>query len=259
MRVDVARKLLKNLAPLLRHLGALVVEDAQDAFGNETFDGKRWPARYPSQRPPKVNVAGLLADLTEGRKPKQRRFQDRPVLKDTGALLASTVAGTPSGNRIEVGSQLPYASVQQTGGVTRQAVGKQAKEGLARYLKGQANFEDKSDKRVKKGLAAKGRILSAKVAKIKEDLAGGRITSEAAKAGRAEVKEGRGRVKEQRDRVRKKAAKRRNLLRERVGFLFSFEVLQTKVIGRPFLAVSETLEERLARATENFFAEMGVV
>ena len=111
VRITRMRKTLADPSSALRQVGALLVAESQQAFVDQKFGGKRWPARAP------VNVYGILADLDGGRTsiPK-RRFQTRPALKDTGRLAASISFAITRRDTVTVGSNLPYAGVHQKGG-----------------------------------------------------------------------------------------------------------------------------------------------
>ena len=101
---------LDNPTKALKQIGALMVAESQLAFKAQSFGGKRWDPRGP------VNVFGVIADFSEGRRaPAARRFQRRPALRDTGRLSAS-INFRVSGNTVEVGTNLPYAAIHQTGG-----------------------------------------------------------------------------------------------------------------------------------------------
>ena len=95
----------------LKQIGALMVAESQRAFKAQTFDGKAWPPRSD------VNVFGIIADFHAGKRaPPQRRFQTRPALRDTGRLAASITFNVIGNRAVEVGTNLPYAEVHQTGG-----------------------------------------------------------------------------------------------------------------------------------------------
>ncbi len=97
----------------LTQIGALLVAESQFAFKEQKFNGKVWPERAP------VNVYGILADLAAGKSPPKRRFETRPVLRDTGRLAASISFRLVGSTIVEVGTNLPYAQVHQAGGKIR--------------------------------------------------------------------------------------------------------------------------------------------
>jgi phage gpG-like protein len=169
---------------LLRRFGALGVAASSRAFRDQRLGDKVWPERYPKQGPPKVNVAGVVSDLARGAEVKQRRFDARPAVFDTGALLRSLSFRTNGKDTTEIGSVLPYASIQNFGGLSRQAITPTVRTGLAKFLRSQRG----------KGY------------------------------------------------------------RERLGWLFSTNVLETKVHPRPFLGFTDELAKDLVEATEAYVA-----
>ena len=94
----------------LKQIGALMVAESQRAFKEQQFGAKRWDARAP------INVYGIISDFSEGKsKPPARRFEPRPALRDTGRLAAS-IAFKVTGMAVEVGTNVEYAQVHQSGG-----------------------------------------------------------------------------------------------------------------------------------------------
>ena len=78
------KRILERPEPILRQLGLVLLADAQKAFSDQKLGDISWPARYPNQEAPHVNIAGVVADFLAGRKtPPERRFQNRPAGVDT--------------------------------------------------------------------------------------------------------------------------------------------------------------------------------
>ena len=128
------RKVEKNLnnpEGIMKMIGALMVADSQKAFKDQAFMGKTWPPRGP------VNTMGILRDFANGVvNPPKRRFERRPALRDTGKLSASISFRVVGKNTVEVGSNLPYASVHQKGGETESPkITKAIQEALAKWLR----------------------------------------------------------------------------------------------------------------------------
>lgn len=113
---------LSHPEKLLEQWGALGVARSQRAFREQRLGDEEWPARYPNQAPPKLNIAGALSDFNAGAtQPKPNRFQDRPALVDEGnrgGLLSSLNWAVLDPHTVEWGTNKPYAAVQQTGGKT---------------------------------------------------------------------------------------------------------------------------------------------
>tara|TARA_R110002020_G_scaffold225120_1_gene435213 strand:+ start:363 stop:950 length:588 start_codon:yes stop_codon:yes gene_type:complete len=124
---------LKNPEAALKGIGAMMVGESQDAFRNQKFGNKEWRPRAP------INVYGIISDFYNGaRKPKNRRFQTRPALRDTGRLLQSIAFKVLNSTSVEVGSNLPYADTHQRGGKTESLpINEKVQTALKRWLKGQ--------------------------------------------------------------------------------------------------------------------------
>lgn len=128
------RKVEKNLnnpEGIMKVIGALMVADSQKAFKDQAFIGKPWPPRGP------VNTMGILRDFASGVvNPPKRRFERRPALRDTGKLSASISFRVVGKNTVEVGSNLPYASVHHKGGETESPkITQVIQDALAKWLR----------------------------------------------------------------------------------------------------------------------------
>lgn len=102
---------LDNPKAALKQIGALMVSESQGAFRSQKLGDDPWPPRAVP------NVFGIIADFHAGkRKPPQRRFEDRPALRDTGRLAASIAFRLQGSKVVEVGTNLPPAAVLHGGG-----------------------------------------------------------------------------------------------------------------------------------------------
>lgn len=109
-KVERIEKKLENPAGALTKIGILMVAESQRAFKLQSFGRSQWKQRAP------INVFGIIADFHQGKKkPPARRFDRRPALRDTGRL-SSSIAFRVTGDAVEVGTNLDYAAVHQTGG-----------------------------------------------------------------------------------------------------------------------------------------------
>ena len=124
---------LKYPESALKGIGAMMVSESLSAFKNQKFGDKEWRPRAP------INVYGIIGDFHGGaRKPKQRRFQTRPALVDTGRLRKSIAFKIPTSNSVEVGSNVPYAGKHQKGGKTESLpISEKVQTALNRWLKRQ--------------------------------------------------------------------------------------------------------------------------
>lgn len=125
---------LENPTRALKQIGVLMVAESQSNFRRQTFGLNKWEPRAP------VNVFGIIADFAQGRrKPPARRFQRRPALRDTGRLAASIAFRVIGKNIVEVGTNLPYAQVHQTGGKTKsEPITGDVRQRLWRWLRTQS-------------------------------------------------------------------------------------------------------------------------
>jgi phage gpG-like protein len=130
---------LENPKALMKQLGAMTLGASIDSFKNQRLGPDiKWAARYPNQGPPKLNLAGFVSDFANGRlSPKPIRFVDRPVLIDEGfrgGLVGSMTYRAIDNTSFEVGTNKPYASKHQFGGIVHQKVTKPMKDAMKRWL-----------------------------------------------------------------------------------------------------------------------------
>lgn len=98
---------------ILTRVGAIMKGRQQAAFKDQRRGTEMWPKRSVP------NVAGILKDLSVGRRPPSRRFEDRPAGVDTGALWKSIDFRVVGSDVVEIGSVLPYAGLIHAGGKTK--------------------------------------------------------------------------------------------------------------------------------------------
>jgi len=125
---------LRRPRALLKQMGAMMESASQEAFTLQRLGDIEWPHRYPNQGEPFVNVAGLVSDLNRGATIKERRFQRRPALQDTGQLGASIRSRVVSDDRVEVGTPLERGATHQYGLTSQQPITPEAKKGLSKWL-----------------------------------------------------------------------------------------------------------------------------
>lgn len=115
----------------LKKIGALLLEQSQKAFRNQEWDGKKWPTRKVP------NVFGIISDFSKSgnAKPPKRRFEKSPVLIDTGQLRRTLSMKIVGNDSVEVGSNLPYATVHNYGGpVESKPITASVQQKLKRWL-----------------------------------------------------------------------------------------------------------------------------
>jgi len=129
------RAALKDTRKVMSRIGETMEAASFRAFDEQAFGDFKWPARYPDQPPPFLNVAGAIADFAKGATaPKARRFQNRPALIDTGALSTSPKSRVVGNRVVEVGSTHPAAASHQWGLPSSQPVDQATKNRIARWL-----------------------------------------------------------------------------------------------------------------------------
>ena len=118
----------------LKQIGVMMVAESQASFKAQRFGQKAWRERG------KVNVFGIIADFAQGRrKPPARRFETRPALRDTGRL-ANSIAFQVKGTIVEVGTNVPYASLHNFGGISKsEKISDTVRQNLWAWLKKQNN------------------------------------------------------------------------------------------------------------------------
>lgn len=117
-RLRVLRGLLEDPRFVLTQIGALLVKQSQRAFREQRMGGVKWKDRGETGMNP--NWPAIIADFASGKaSPPERRFQDRPVLVDTGMLKKSVTFKLRGSDTVEVGSMLPYAGVLHAGGESK--------------------------------------------------------------------------------------------------------------------------------------------
>lgn len=103
----MAGKMNKLIKTLPGQAGSLVLENVDDNFRSQSFDGDRWKAR--AQAPPKKKGKG--ASGNEG----------RAILVMSGRLRRS-FRMTTSGLVITIATDVPYAEIHNEGGEVKQTV-----------------------------------------------------------------------------------------------------------------------------------------
>lgn len=228
-RVSSAQKLLKQV-------GALIASDAKRAFQDQSFAGIPWPHKYPNQSEPFISIAGIVQDFTEGRKaPMPETLQRTPALHRTGELSRSISFSVLGLDTVEIGSVVPYASLQQTGGLSTQPVSKDVKDKISGWL----------------GKAKKHRIFAPdyieyndfkKWVKAKGFHFKGNASKKRSKSGYETV-----------------STNPNDVYRSKLAFLLrpSMTQLETQVHARPYLGITEQRAERIAEMLADHLASGG--
>ena len=122
---------LENPGKALKQVGIMMVAESRGAFKKQRFGSERWKARAVP------NVYGVISDLWAGKKtPSKRRFEERPVLRDTGLLMRS-ITYAVVGDTVTVGTVVHYADVLHDGGkIKSKPINVQVRRLLHQWLKG---------------------------------------------------------------------------------------------------------------------------
>lgn len=146
-RLRILRGIFEDPRSILTAIGALVVKQSQRAFREQKMGKTAWKSRGETGMNP--NWPAIIADFASGRaSPPERRFQDSPVLMDTGMLKKSVTFRLAGRDVVEVGSNLPYAGVLHAGGESKTAA-------LTKSV--QDRIQDWMDRAVGRAKKARGR------------------------------------------------------------------------------------------------------
>ena len=80
---------LKDFSQVLEAMGTTLNARSQAAFKDKQFGDAKWKLRYPGQKGPPLNIAGLISDLNAGKAPPMRRFESDSVGIDSSTLFRS--------------------------------------------------------------------------------------------------------------------------------------------------------------------------
>jgi len=108
---------LQDFSQVLESMGTTLNARSQAAFEDKQFGDAVWKPRYPGQKGPPLNLAGLISDLNAGKEPPMRRFQASPVGIDTGQLQGSITHTVDNSNfSVTAGSRAEHAQRFHAGG-----------------------------------------------------------------------------------------------------------------------------------------------
>ncbi len=128
--LGILRENVTNPRGVMTSIGALHKSYVAERFvtqgkPKDSFDERMVP-----------NIPGLISDFRKSKTPKARRFESRPVLFDTGRMKGSIDYDVTAPNRVETGSNLPYAAIQHEGGDSEsETVTEKMQENLWAWLK----------------------------------------------------------------------------------------------------------------------------
>jgi phage gpG-like protein len=279
------RDTLNNPQKLLKKIGSVILVASQRSFDEQRLGENVWPARYPNQQSPKINVAAALRLLNEGASlPKGGHsiFKDRPALKGHTMDLRKSLAKNNADAMkmvgpltVEVGSNLPYAPNMQFGIKSEQPVTGTAKTTLANWLRLArqrrrriASYDAGKKTWVQKSLVLRygtwwrrlwgisGQQTHKGTAKPKKrkKKQGGKI--EASKPGTPKASRSRGGGSESRHALKGDAAPQFEQATEiiqalgKLKFLFGRSTLITTPVARPFIGITKELGSQIRDMVE---------
>ena len=235
------KKVIENPAPVLKQVGVVLLADAQKAFTSQALGTIPWPARYPRQSQPYINVAGVVADFLAGRHtPPDRRFQNRPAGQDTNMTkrsLTVTRAISISGYVLRVTSSTPGAANLQHGGETEQPITSGVKQLLGAWLKRLRN-------KVKK---FKGKAVIVTERQSSKDAPGFFGSLFGAKTTKTKFKS-----------KFKSVAESQLASASRLVRLFHMDVLITKIWPRPFFGITDDGARKIVSIVSGSFLPPGI-
>lgn len=123
--IDLITEAALRPRPLMRSIGAIVVEDSQARFATRTApDGTPWVPRKPI-----FVIRGRGADAVV-------ETATHPLMNRTSSLRDSIVWQETSDGGVEISSSLPYARIHNQGGRTKPHVIKPRLRGVLRFANG---------------------------------------------------------------------------------------------------------------------------
>lgn len=134
-RVEALERVFADPMKILKRFGAFWVSRTQAAFRTKgrvgaSVAGVPWPDRITP------NIPAILGDLKAHRAPPRRRFDAGTPLVDTGQLRQSETWEQAGPRAIRVGTNVPYANLQQHGGEVSIPVTAEMKHFLWDWMKG---------------------------------------------------------------------------------------------------------------------------
>lgn len=135
--VRVLAKQIEQLFPLMDKLGNYLCQVSRAAFQNQSWDGQKWAEKKAGPLTP--SIMGSVEDLSKGPEIAASRFAARPALVNTGALRRSFKA-MPTAKTVKIVSTMPYAQLQNEGGLNILYVTKAVRQNLAAYLRRMPNL-----------------------------------------------------------------------------------------------------------------------
>jgi len=128
-RIRLIENRLADPTVILKRIGVLATSRSQRRIKDqEDIYGKTWPPRMTP------DIPGILRDMETGSRIKPSRLVSGDALKDTGRLWQSISWQVISRDTVEIGTNIPYASLHQFGIPHAVPVSSAAKMNLSAWL-----------------------------------------------------------------------------------------------------------------------------
>lgn len=129
------RARLEDMKPVLSFVGALTTAQARNAFDQQRLGDTPWPARYPAQKEPFINIAPVVFRAGQGKKPGPDDFRRRPALFAQPWVLKNGIGVRAMDNKsVEVGHPEKWSGMFQWGGIGRIAITETTRKTIAQWL-----------------------------------------------------------------------------------------------------------------------------
>lgn len=119
---------------------------AAQCFSKQAFGKEPWPAKYPFQRSPFLNIAGAVQDLSHSPWVSPDRFVNRPALVASGSLLSAVNSASISAspNRASINVNNPHAQLMNDGGESPPIpISRETRRNAAAWLRNNREYRDK--------------------------------------------------------------------------------------------------------------------
>lgn len=134
-KMERFQKNLSNPTRVLKQIGILAIAEFQEAFVLQRLGREAWAPRAVPNR------FGIIADFAAGSTPPDRRFDSRPVLKDTagGGGMSASFGMELGRNTVTIGNSKLYAAAHHLGlEVESEEITEDVQTKLAEWLEGQS-------------------------------------------------------------------------------------------------------------------------
>lgn len=132
-------KRLDNFKPVLKDIGDLLVQNSKDAFIGQRMGSQLWPRPYNGGP---FNLAGIVSDLASSASVHDYNLRSRPALLASRRLFRSISKDNVhiANDEVSLAPNVPYAAIQQFGGISRQAITLTHRRNLVDFLRSHPQY-----------------------------------------------------------------------------------------------------------------------